>query len=262
MIFGAWLIAASAHVLMGASYRGITPLKSTREDVGRLIGTTIKPDARGAVHDFGTETAYFTFSGASPFPDGCPLQVSPGTVLQIDIDPKTEMTVGDLHLQQDRLMIFDATVPPEPGNKGYVDETEGIVVNSLNGKVLRIVYFAAPKDQAICPAYYSDPRRFILRISCILCPTIAVDAPDQVEAGSQAVFTTHIATGSPPPKLTFRWTVSDGRIIDGQDTASIVVDTKNLEGKTIRATVEVGGIDSACASKASADAKVVKHPEN
>ncbi|HEX7722089.1 MAG TPA: hypothetical protein VF397_08020 [Pyrinomonadaceae bacterium] len=223
---------------------------------------TIKPDAKDVIHDFGTETAYFTFSGASPLPDGCLSQVRPGTVLKIDIDPNTEKTIGDLHLRQDRLTIFDATVPPEPGNKSYIAETEGIVVHAPNGKVFRIVYFAAQKDQATWRAYYSDPSLFILRICCILCPAITVDAPDQVEAGSQAVFTTRVITGTPPPKLTFRWTVSDGRIIDGQDTASIVVDTKNLEGKAIRATVEVGGIDSAWASKASADAKVVKHREN
>src|SRR2546426_8367870 len=45
---------------------------------------------------------------------------------------------------------------------------------------------------------------------------------------------------------TYHWTVSAGRIIDGQGTPSIRVDTNGLAGQTLTATVSVGGYTLDC----------------
>jgi hypothetical protein len=87
-----------------------------------------------------------------------------------------------------------------------------------------------------------------------LCPTFAVASPDEVAAGASLWF---VVGGTSFPNLTYKWTVNEGTITSGQGTNSIAVDTTKLEGKTVTATVEVGGVDPACSTKASSWTKVV-----
>src|SRR5207253_10341980 len=44
----------------------------------------------------------------------------------------------------------------------------------------------------------------------------------------------------------YNWTVSAGRIISGQGTPSITVDTAGMAGQTIRASLDVGGFGTPC----------------
>ncbi len=46
----------------------------------------------------------------------------------------------------------------------------------------------------------------------------------------------------------FNWTVSSGRIISGQSTSSITVDTSGLEGQTVRASLAMGGYEVECSA--------------
>src|SRR5258706_16230745 len=61
-----------------------------------------------------------------------------------------------------------------------------------------------------------------------LCPTISVDCPDSND-GPTVRFT---ARFSPSAKTTIKWTVSTGKIISGQGTAVITVDTSGFEGQS------------------------------
>ena len=125
--------------------------------------------------------------------------------------------------------------------------------------VEQIVYVPANKDRERCLDYYSDLSRFVREtIICILCPTIAVDCPQETEAGNKVSFTVHVVVGSPAPELTFNWTVDEGTILEGQGTARISVDSNKLEGKSMTATVEVSGIDPSCARTASCGSKILK----
>src|SRR5207249_9090087 len=49
----------------------------------------------------------------------------------------------------------------------------------------------------------------------------------------------------------YNWTISNGRIISGQGTSTITVDTAGLAGQTIRATLDVGGYDMPCPASCS-----------
>jgi hypothetical protein len=91
------------------------------------------------------------------------------------------------------------------------------------------------------------------RVLCVLCPAITASCPDSVEAGHLATFT---VSGADAEKLTYNWTVDQGRITSGQGTRSINVDTTKLAGKTVTATVEIGGIDPACPRTSSCTAQV------
>jgi hypothetical protein len=86
-----------------------------------------------------------------------------------------------------------------------------------------------------------------------VCPTILVDCP---EAGGPIVrFTAKVSQGVPIAKFTFKWTVSGGKITSGQGTSSISI-ASGFRGQPLTATVELGGIDKACANTASCSTRV------
>jgi hypothetical protein len=80
------------------------------------------------------------------------------------------------------------------------------------------------------------------------CPTVSVSCPSDVDQGSPITFT---AAVSGDMNVTYNWSVSAGTISGGQGTSSITVDTANLGGQTVTATVELGGLDPSCSRTAS-----------
>ena len=86
------------------------------------------------------------------------------------------------------------------------------------------------------------------------CPTISVSCPDSVDQGTAITFTASVTGGGGSP--TYNWSVSAGTISSGQGTPSITVDTATLGGQTVTATVDVGGLDPACARTASCTTSV------
>src|ERR1700730_7959655 len=82
------------------------------------------------------------------------------------------------------------------------------------------------------------------------CPTVVVTCPDS-DIGPTLTFNANLGGVAPSAKLAFNWTVSKGKIASGQGTSSISVDISGVEGQSLTATVEVGGIPDACGNKAS-----------
>ena len=143
------------------------------------------------------------------------------------------------------------------GYQAYLDEDEGVVVRTFNGNVDRVVYFASKADRSSCPGYYQYPQMFVRQFTEFLCPTIAVASAEKAEAGTIITFAAIINVGSPSTPLTYKWSLSAGTIIEGEGTDLIRVGTRNLKEKTIKATVEVVGVDSACSNKASSETKLI-----
>jgi hypothetical protein len=94
----------------------------------------------------------------------------------------------------------------------------------------------------------------------LVCPTLTVNCPSDVEDGSPATFTANFQQGTPVVSETYNWTVSAGTITSGQGTSSITVDTKGVGGSTITATVEIGGVDPTCNRTASCSVAVRPKP--
>ncbi len=93
---------------------------------------------------------------------------------------------------------------------------------------------------------------------CITCPSINVtSSPEPVEEGSDVTFSTNVSGGTRLSELTYLWEVSEGEIKSGADSSTITVRTAKLGGKTITATVTVGGFDSSCPTKAQGMATVL-----
>ncbi len=84
------------------------------------------------------------------------------------------------------------------------------------------------------------------------CPIISIDRADEKSGtGSLVTFNGNVVSGDPTLQLTGKWTVSAGTIISGQDTWVITVDASGLAGQTITVTLEIVGLNPACAKTAS-----------
>jgi hypothetical protein len=244
--------------LVAKSWHGITPLKSNRDDVARVINQSISPEAERFEYDSDIEVVEFLF--AKPDALTCMETLTPGTVLTISITPKIETYLSDLQPDEKKLRRLESSPDFLIDGDAYFDDDDGFVVTIQKGRVRRVVYIAAKSDRHLCPTPYHEPRRFAERIICILCPSISVTCPDYAEEGTIS-FTSNVAAGDPQPEFTYHWAVSAGTIVEGQGTNSIKVDTKGLAGKTVTATVEVGGMDSACAKTASCSTPIIP-PKN
>ncbi len=83
------------------------------------------------------------------------------------------------------------------------------------------------------------------------CPNVSISCPDRVQPGQPVTFSSTLrgSLGNVTPAYT--WTLSDGRIIEGQGTSSITVDTAGLEGQTLTATLSMGGYSLDCSATCS-----------
>jgi hypothetical protein len=84
-----------------------------------------------------------------------------------------------------------------------------------------------------------------------VCPTIVVSGPDKVRTGQSVTFSASVSGGTPSVPPAYNWTVSPGRIIKGQGTNRITVDTAGLAGQSVKATLMIPGFDSLNCSASS-----------
>jgi hypothetical protein len=94
------------------------------------------------------------------------------------------------------------------------------------------------------------------------CPQLVIACPlETVEQDTQLRFSALVAGDDPNAALTYSWSLSNGRISEGQGTPSIIVDTTGMGGRRITAKVLVGGLGRDCQSTVSCAILVVK-PNN
>ncbi len=76
-------------------------------------------------------------------------------------------------------------------------------------------------------------------VDCNLCPNLSIFGGGNVKAGENVDFTVNVEPDYPEYSL-YKWTVSEGEIVEGQGTKKITVKTtREMIGKTITATVSV-----------------------
>ncbi len=80
------------------------------------------------------------------------------------------------------------------------------------------------------------------------CPTVGITCPQQIKAGQPITFSSSLSGGTGNVPSIFNWTVSSGRIMSGQGTSSITVDTSGLEGQSLKAGLSMGGYEVDCAA--------------
>jgi hypothetical protein len=91
------------------------------------------------------------------------------------------------------------------------------------------------------------------------CPQLVIACPlETVEQDTQLRFSALVAGDDPNAALSYSWSLSNGRISEGQGTPSIIVDTTGMGGRRITAKVVVGGLGRDCQSTVSCAILVVK----
>lgn len=83
------------------------------------------------------------------------------------------------------------------------------------------------------------------------CPQISVSCPADYKDGEPFNFTATISGGDPKVVPVFSWTVSEGRIVQGQGTSSIKVDLTGVRARGPTGIVTVSGFAAACPATAS-----------
>jgi hypothetical protein len=122
------------------------------------------------------------------------------------------------------------------GFVGYIDDGSGLVIQSYRGEITQMAYIAARKDRKSCPSYYENPRGFGAVFIELCCPSLNLNCPqDSPAAGERITFSVSTSENEP----SFHWEITEGRIVSGQGTSAIIVDTAGLEGKTVTATIEM-----------------------
>jgi hypothetical protein len=275
---GFFLIIAAASNLSAKEWRGIVPYHSTREDVERLLGTPQPPPADGtrsytlnksrSIYFLEEGEVYIVYAEDEiPAAAECIGKVPAGTVMLIQITPKKKTKLGELGIDERRFKRFDPSEPKGIGYEGFIDEEEGLAIRTLNGDVELIAYVAAKKDKHLCPSYFENAEASLQVMVCGLgiesCPMIALDCPtDTTQVGDKVTFSVSVAGSDPNVTPTFNWTVNGGRIVEGQGTPTLIVDTSEVTGKAVEATITVGGYEAACPARASCNVDIVGGSSN
>jgi hypothetical protein len=85
-----------------------------------------------------------------------------------------------------------------------------------------------------------------------VCPAIEIVCPNMVGLGEPVTFNARLTGGVPAnTNAVYNWTVSVGRIIEGQGTDTIKVDTTGAGGQSVKASLSVGGYNLECAADCS-----------
>lgn len=83
----------------------------------------------------------------------------------------------------------------------------------------------------------------VVRINCVppTCPNITISCPDRVEINQPLTFCVNTAGGTPGVRPVYDWSVSAGKIISGEGTNCITVETTGLAGQSVRANLTMPG---------------------
>ncbi len=86
------------------------------------------------------------------------------------------------------------------------------------------------------------------------CPSVSVIC--RSDAYRRDLITFSAPFSGDATEVSYNWTISAGKMVSGQGTSTITVDTAELGNQTVTATVELGGIDPSCSSTASCSTKI------
>jgi len=212
-------------------WRGLTPLLSTRADVVRVFGQCANKE-QYCYFNIKNEEILIVFSK----PQDCELAAD--TVLSIQRVLEVGTTFAALGLDPRRFKSFDPSWPRGMGYRGYIDEKDGLLLKTFGGEVFQINYIAGRKDWPVCQSYYRRPREFVEVIFPHVPTITSVGCPETgIVAGEKVVIKANYArTGQ---RISLAWDTTAGRIIEGENTSKILLDTTGVQDKAITVTVEL-----------------------
>jgi hypothetical protein len=93
-----------------------------------------------------------------------------------------------------------------------------------------------------CSAFTSTT--VLLKCAPPVCPSILISCPDRITPNQPITFSANVAGGFPNITPVYNWTVTAGKIISGEGTSAITVDTTGLAGQSVRASLAMSGYSS------------------
>lgn len=93
-----------------------------------------------------------------------------------------------------------------------------------------------------CAAFTS--ATVLVKCAPPVCPSVLISCPDKINPNQPVTFSANVAGGSPNVPHVYNWTVSAGKIISGEGTGTITVDTTGLAGQSVKATLTMGGYNT------------------
>jgi hypothetical protein len=149
-----WVMFVGVNLSQAKEWHGIVPLRSTREDVARQLGTPTRIASDAAYYyNFGSEVAVIWFqsspcdseSGLGQFGFGWKVPI--GTVTSIGIVPNNSLSASRF--------VDDQRFRVEGGGAGYIyhiDSSEGLIVEAHNGRVISFTYMPTEAENNLrCP---------------------------------------------------------------------------------------------------------------
>ena len=143
------LIICAATPTLAQGWHGIAPLKSTREDVERILGLPKQRTINASIYDFRGEEVFVVYSSGpcAVNPDGW--NVPPDTVVNFTITPEPQLKVTERRLNDQGYKL------KQDGDVGdiayYINEDAGIryEVNTREGVVKGITYLPTSKQATL-----------------------------------------------------------------------------------------------------------------
>lgn len=220
----------TAQQAAAEEWRGIKPMSSTRADVVRVFGECSDKEKQ-CEFESEKEDVSIQFSGTNTCNGRSDL------VLLIQRTLRTTTTMKALGFDKRRFKSFDPSLPRKMGYRAYVDDESGLLFKTLRDEVFEIYYIAAKPDRQACPIYYNTRellqvvREHYFRINSVICPI-----KNPVD-GERVLIVAHY--GGTGQRFTPTWITTEGRIVAGQGTRKILLDTTGLAGKIVTVTIEV-----------------------
>jgi WG repeat protein/PKD domain-containing protein len=229
------LLLSGSETSYAKEWRGIVPLRSTRSDVVRLLNQC-SDQIEACRFTLETENVHILFSGglAAAYHE-CAKRLPPETVMFVAVEPQVNLKLDDLHLDKRTLQSFNPAEPVKGKLKGYFS-TDGLVTSLFKDTILQIFYIAGESDKGVCADYYVQPQSFVAVPQVHVPEIYSITGPPTINAGERLIVS---ADSNMNEILGYEWTLTGGRIISGQYTKQITIDTTGLAGQKITVTAEI-----------------------
>ena len=165
------LIAATS--VAAKDWRGIFPLKSTRAEVERIFGLPKATKDRLVINNghwvyfLNQEEVHFVFAvDGFPGESKCATHVAEGTILRIDVRPIIQPLVSSLDIDERKFRKFDPTFGQDPDAVAFINEEDGLLIQTSKGKVSEMIYVPSRSDRQLCPNLYGSLEDFLIPIIC------------------------------------------------------------------------------------------------
>jgi hypothetical protein len=201
-----------------------------------------------------------SFAVASPRVVLCPKSMRAGagcssTGEEVRLELRVEVVAGDERQLEYRYSVTGGRI---------IGKGPNVVWEFHNARPGEYVAVVRIKDRHGSSA--SSPTRVTFEL-CDTCdpefgpfPQIQPSCPATVIEGNPALISIRLTAGSYKRfgKLKYNWSLTAGRIIKGDGTRTIKVDTQRLGGQKISATVDVYGLDPSANREGSCTTLVVR----